>query len=143
MSRRPLIPIVTGIPLAIIAIFVIASRWIVPNATRQDIMTGVTSPGTAGHLFGTDQLGRDITQLAIAGTGSAVIGPIVIALGSMMIGIMLGTFAGYMGGWLDLLLSKYADLLLALPTTLVALVVTGLIDGGYWVTVLVLIMLFS
>ena len=62
---------------------------------------------------------------------------------AMMIGILLGTFAGYMGGWLDLLLSKYADLLLALPTTLVALVVTGLVDGGYWVTVLVLIMLFS
>ena len=143
MSRRPLIPIVTGIPLAMIAIFVVASRWIVPNATRQDIMTGVTSPGTTGHLFGTDQLGRDITQLAIAGASSAVVGPVVIALGSMIIGVMLGTFAGYMGGWLDLLLSKYADLLLALPTTLVALVVTGLIDGGYWVTVLVLIMLFS
>jgi peptide/nickel transport system permease protein len=129
--------------LGIIAIFVVASRWIVPNATKQDIMTGVTSPGTAGHLFGTDQLGRDIAQLAIAGAGSAVVGPIVIALGSMMIGIMLGTLAGYIGGWLDLLLSKYADLLLALPTTLVALVVTGLVDGGYWVTVLVLIMLFS
>jgi peptide/nickel transport system permease protein len=142
-TQRSLIPFVTGIPLSIIAIFVLASRWIVPNATQQDIMTGVTAPGTAGHLFGTDQLGRDIGQLAIAGASSAVVGPIVIALGSMVIGILLGTFAGYMGGWLDLLLSKYADLLLALPTTLVALVVTGLIDGGYWVTVLVLIMLFS
>jgi peptide/nickel transport system permease protein len=142
-TQRSLIPFVTGIPLSIIAIFVLASRWIVPNATQQNIMTGVTAPGTAGHLFGTDQLGRDIGQLAIAGASSAVVGPIVIALGSMVIGILLGTFAGYMGGWLDLLLSKYADLLLALPTTLVALVVTGLIDGGYWVTVLVLIMLFS
>ena len=100
MSRRALIPVVTGIPLAMIAIFVVASRWIVPNATRQDIMTGVTSPGTTGHLFGTDQLGRDITQLAIAGASSAVVGPVVIALGSMIIGVMLGTFAGYMGGWL-------------------------------------------
>jgi peptide/nickel transport system permease protein len=56
---------------------------------------------------------------------------------------LLGTLAGYIGGTLDLLLSKYADLLLALPTTLVALVVAGLVDGGYWVTVVVLIVLFS
>ena len=61
-TQRSLIPFVTGIPLSIIAIFVLASRWIVPNATQQDIMTGVTAPGTAGHLFGTDQLGRDIGQ---------------------------------------------------------------------------------
>jgi hypothetical protein len=50
-TQRSLIPFVTGIPLSIIAIFVLASRWIVPNATQQDIMTGVTAPGTAGHLF--------------------------------------------------------------------------------------------
>ena len=61
----------------------------------------------------------------------------------MVIGLSLGTVAGYIGGVLDLVLSKYADLLLALPTTLVALVVAGLVDGGYWVTVLVLMLLFS
>ena len=86
MSRRPLIPIVTGIPLAIIAIFVIASRWIVPNATRQDIMTGVTSPGTAGHLFGTDQLGRDVLSNIIAGARTTLLAALLataIAAGSV------------------------------------------------------------
>ncbi len=57
--------------------------------------------------------------------------------------MVLGTASGYIGGWIDLLLTKYADLLLALPVTLIALVVAGLIDGGYWVTVLVLVVLFS
>ena len=143
MRRLPLIPVLCAVPLAVVAVFVVASQWIVPDATAQDILTGVTSPGTVGHPFGTDQLGRDIAQLAIAGTRSAVVGPIVIALGSMLIGLVMGTVAGYVGGVLDLTLSKYADLLLALPTTLVALVVAGLVDGGYWVTVLVLVVLFS
>ena len=83
------------------------------------------------------------SDLSIAGTRSAVIGPVFIALGSMLLGMVLGTVSGYTGGWIDLLLTKYADLLLALPVTLIALVVAGLIDGGYWVTVLVLVVLFS
>jgi peptide/nickel transport system permease protein len=143
MKRPPLTPIVAAAPLALVTVFLVASPWLAGDATQQDIYTGVTPPGTPGHPFGTDQLGRDIWQLAIAGTRSAVVGPIVIALGSMLIGLLLGTLAGYIGGTLDLLLSKYADLLLALPTTLVALVVAGLVDGGYWVTVVVLIVLFS
>ena len=143
MKRVPLTPVVAAVPLAMVTLFLVASPWLAGDATQQDIYTGVTPPGTPGHVFGTDQLGRDIWQLAVAGTRSAVAGPIVIALGSMLIGLLLGTLAGYIGGALDLLLSKYADLLLALPTTLVALVVAGLIDGGYWVTVVVLIVLFS
>ncbi len=144
MSRRfSLTPIISAVPLAVIALFVVAANWLAPDATKQDILTGVVAPGSSGHLFGTDQLGRDIAGLAIAGAHSAVVGPIVIALGSMLIGLTLGTVAGYLGGGVDLLLSKYADLLLALPTTLIALVVAGLVDGGYWVTVLVLLVLFS
>ena len=136
-------PWVAGLPLGIVALFVATSQWLASGATDQDILAGVTAPGTSGHPFGTDQLGRDILQLAIAGARSAVVGPLAIALGSMSIGLLLGTIAGYLGGPIDLLLSKYADLLLALPTTLVALVVAGLVDGGYWVTVLVLTLLFS
>jgi peptide/nickel transport system permease protein len=143
MKRVSLTPILCAIPLGAVAVCVVGSQWLVPDAKQQDILLGVTPAGTAGHPFGTDQLGRDILQLAIAGARSAVVGPIAIALGSMLIGLLLGTFAGYFGGWVDLTLSKYADLLLALPTTLIALVVAGLVDGGYWVTVLVLVVLFS
>ena len=143
MRRIPLTPVLCAIPLVAIAIFTIASAWIAPDATTQDVLLGVSPPGTEGHLLGTDLLGRDIMQLSIAGTRSAIIGPIVIALGSMLLGMLLGTISGYRGGWIDLMLTKYADLLLALPVTLIALVIAGLIDGGYWVTVLVLVVLFS
>ncbi|MFZ9628498.1 MAG: ABC transporter permease [Ilumatobacteraceae bacterium] len=143
MRRWPLTPMLSAIPLGVVGVFVLCSRWLVPDAVEQDILTGVVAPGQEGHWFGTDQLGRDIAKLAIAGARSAVVGPLVIALGSMLLGLLLGTAAGYIGGALDLVLSKYADLLLALPTTLIALVVAGLVDGGYWVTVLVLVVLFS
>jgi len=143
VRRLPLTPLFVAVPLATVAVFALTSQWLVPDAARQDILTGVTAPGTPGHLFGTDQNGRDIASLAIAGARSALAGPLVIAFGSMLIGLLLGTLAGYRGGWVDLMLSKYADLLLALPTTLIALVIAGVVDGGYWVTVAVLMMLFS
>lgn len=143
MKRVPVTPILCAIPLLVIALFALAGAWIVAIPIEQDPLLGVAPPGTEGHLLGTDLLGRDILDLSIAGTRSAVIGPIVIALGSMLLGMVLGTVSGYTGGWIDLLLTKYADLLLALPVTLIALVVAGLVDGGYWVTVVVLVVLFS
>ncbi len=143
MKYPPLTPVLCAIPLSVVAVCVVGSQWIAPNAGEPDILLGLTPAGTPGHRFGTDQVGHDVLQLAIAGARSAVVGPLFIALGSMLIGLLLGSLAGYLGGWTDLVLTKYADLLLALPTTLIALVVAGLIDGGYWVTVLVLVVLFS
>jgi peptide/nickel transport system permease protein len=143
VKRVPLTPVLCAIPLVVIALFAVAGTWLVAIPIEQDPLLGVSSPGTDGHLLGTDLLGRDILDLSIAGTRSAVVGPIVIAIGSMLLGMLLGTVSGYTGGWIDLLLTKYADLLLALPVTLIALVVAGLVDGGYWVTVMVLVVLFS
>lgn len=143
MRRMPLTPLVAAVPLTVVVVCVVAAPWLAPDATSQDVLLGASPPGTPGHWFGTDQLGRDIWQLAVAGARSAVVGPVVVALGSMLTGLVLGTLAGYLGGVVDVALAKYADLLLALPTTLVALVVAGLVDGGYWMTVLVLVVLFS
>jgi peptide/nickel transport system permease protein len=143
MRRVPLLPVLCGVVIVLILLFATVGYWVIGDSIKQDPLLGVSPPGTAGHLLGTDVLGRDIVALSVAGTRSAVVGPIAIALGSMLLGMLLGTVSGYTGGWIDLLLSKYADLLLALPVTLIALVVAGLIGGGYWVTVVVLIVLFS
>ncbi len=143
MRRVSWIVVISAIILITIVLFATVGSWVLGDSIRQDALLGVSPPGTVGHLFGTDALGRDVLALSIAGTRSAVVGPIVIALGSMLLGAILGTVSGYQGGWIDLLLSKYADLLLALPVTLIALVVAGLVGGGYWVTVVILVILFS
>ena len=61
----------------------------------------------------------------------------------MIGGLLLGTLAGYRGGPLDAVIARWADLLLALPAVLLAIVVAGIVGGGYWITVAVLIVLFS
>jgi len=113
------------------------------SALDQDIVLGTTPAGTPGHPLGTDALGRDVLALTLAGARSAVLGPLVVALGSMLLGALLGTLAGYREGAVDAVVSRYVDLTLAMPALLLAIVVAGVVGGGYWVTVLVLVVLFS
>lgn len=136
----------TGVALVVVGLAIVAAafgRLIFPNATHQDILETLAPPGTDGHVLGTDSLGRDILQLTVAGAGSALIGPLVIECGSMLLAIVLGTLAGYKKGPLDFLLGRISDLLFALPVILVALVVGGIFGGGYWTLVGIFIVLFA
>jgi peptide/nickel transport system permease protein len=145
-SQRPRIQlsvVLSVLVLAFVAVCALLPGVVAANSTQQDILLGVNGPGIAGHLLGTDTLGRDILKLTLGGTPSAIAGPLVIALGSMIGGLLLGTLAGYYGGPLDAVIARWADLLLALPAVLLAVVVAGIVGGGYWITVAVLIVLFS
>ncbi len=145
-GRRGRVPVSVALSIALlilIAVCAIVPGLVASHADHQDILLGVSGPGTAGHLLGTDDLGRDIVQLTLGGTRSAVLGPVAIALGSMLLGLLFGTTAGYRGGILDGLIARWADLLLALPAVLLAIVVAGILGGSYWVTVAILIVLFS
>jgi peptide/nickel transport system permease protein len=141
--RPPPAIVIASLIVGLVAVCVVASGVIVPDALRQDLVLGVQPAGAAGHPLGTDSLGRDVLALSVAGASSAVLGPIVIAIGSILLGIGLGLVAGFRGGFVDAFISRSTELLLALPVILLAIVVAGVIGGGYWVTVAVLIVLFS
>ncbi|MBC9936016.1 MULTISPECIES: ABC transporter permease [unclassified Leucobacter] len=143
-KHRPPALIIASVAVILLALFLAAfGSMLAPDANHQDLADSMLPPGSPGHLLGTDQLGRDTLQLAIAGTRTAIIGPIVIALGSSVLGVLLGTLAGYRRGWVDALVSRWADLLLALPVVLVALVVVGILGSGYWLSIALLVLLFS
>lgn len=129
--------------LAVALIAVLFGNLVYPDAMRQDILSGLLPAGSPGHPLGTDELGRDVWAMTVAGAASALVGPVCVAVGSMILGITLGTLAGYERGWLDVVVSRWTDLLLALPVLLAAIVVSGVFGGGYWVTVVLLIILFS
>ncbi|QIK82245.1 ABC transporter permease [Sanguibacter sp. HDW7] len=141
MRRVPGTVTVSALLLLAVAVLVVVP--VAPHALDQDILLGTTPAGTPGHPLGTDSLGRDVLALTLAGARSAIVGPLVVALGSMVLGIVLGTLAGYRGGWVDAVISRYVDLTLAMPALLLAIVVAGVVGGGYWITVLVLVVLFS
>jgi peptide/nickel transport system permease protein len=129
--------------LAIVLAWMIAPGVFAPNALAQDVTNGGLPALSSGHLLGTDAIGRDVLKLIIAGTRSALIGPICIAVGSIIIGLVFGSLAGWYGGPIDWVISRYADLTLSMPSLLIAIVAAGIIGGGYWVSVLVMIILYS
>ena len=141
--RRPVSLVLAGAFLLLMAVLVVAGQWIVPDPMKQDILNNSLGFGASGHLFGTDDLGRDVLKMAVGGARSSLIGPLVVAIGSMTLGVLLGTLAGYRRGWTDIVVSRWTDLLLALPAILLAIVVAGIFGAGYWITVAVFIVLFS
>ena len=91
----------------------------------QDLLTS-----TQGHPLGTDKLGRDILSRTIYGSRvSLLVGVATVAL-SLSIGFALGALAGYFGGWLDQLLMRLIDVLLAFPGILLAIAFTAVLGPG-------------
>jgi peptide/nickel transport system permease protein len=143
--RRDLTPLVVAsmIVVALVVVAAAAGDLLAPHsATAQDLATGVSGP-SAGHWLGTDDLGRDVFSRTVVGARTAVLGPLIIAFGAMLIGNLIGLLAGYKGGWIDTLGSRYADLVYALPALLVAIVVVGVVGGGYFIAVALLVVLYS
>ncbi len=140
-NRVPVLLGVSWVVLGIAAVCAVAGRWLTPQDPRaQDPLLGVTAP-SLDHWLGTDELGRDILSRLIAGTQNALVGPAVVAVGAVALGLLFGMIAAYHGGWIDSTISRIADLIYALPALLIAIVVVGLISGSYLVTIAVLIFL--
>ncbi|MFF7330014.1 ABC transporter permease subunit [Streptomyces sp. NPDC008150] len=141
--RRPsVLTLVCAVLAALMAVAAVAGQWLLPDWDAQDLLTGVSMPG-GGHPLGTDELGRDVAEMVVAGARSTLAGAALVALGSMLVGNALGLAAGYLGGWTDAVVRRWADLLLALPALLVTIVVAGIGGGGYAVAVGVLVVLTS
>ncbi|MDB5555157.1 MAG: binding-protein-dependent transport system inner rane protein [Rhizobium sp.] len=99
----------------------IFGRSLIPYDPFADEMMNALQPPSAGHWFGTDQLGRDVFSRVIAGARDILtIAPLATLL-STFLGTALGLTMGYFGGWIDEILSRLVDAVLALPTVIVAL----------------------
>lgn len=84
----------------------------------------------AQHVLGTDQLGRDFLIRLIEGTSVTLMLTIVVVILSVTVGLILGLIAGIERKWLDQLCMFIADMLLAIPSFIIALVVLGLISNS-------------
>jgi peptide/nickel transport system permease protein len=99
------------------------------DPTRQNLGQDLLTH-TQDHLLGTDKLGRDILSRTIYGSRvSLFVGVATVAL-SLSIGFALGALAGYFGGWLDQLLMRLVDVLLAFPGILLAIAFTAVLGPG-------------
>lgn len=96
---------------------------------EQDGRAELTGPSSA-HLFGTDELGRDLLSRVIYGSRtSLIVGVLAVTLGSL-IGVSTGLAAGYVGGWLDTAIMRLWDVLLAFPAILIGIAIAAMLGPG-------------
>lgn len=134
-----------GAALGAIALAVVLAPWLAPhdpNMIRPS--ADLRSPawmdgGSAEHLLGTDQLGRDVLSRLLYGARSSLI----IALGAVLlaatVGTLVGMFAGYFGGAVDAVLMRLADIQLAFPFILLALSLLSVAETRTWWTVMIVL----
>ncbi len=96
---------------------------------EQNLAESLVKP-SAHHLLGTDSLGRDtLSRLIFGSRNSLLVG--LVALGiAASIGIIMGLFAGYLGGWVYNVIMRFIDSLMCFPMILLALVIAALLGGG-------------
>ena len=116
--------------LLLVAVLAVAG----PALSRRDPLkmspVEALSPPSATHPFGTDQYGRDVLSRVIAGARLSLatgLGAVVIALAG---GLALGLVSGAAGGWVDLLVMRVVDVMMAFPSVLLALVVVAILGQG-------------
>src|ERR1700761_190167 len=108
--------------LALLVIVAIVGPWIAPHdPLRQILPDRLLPPGSVSHWLGTDQLGRDILSRLIDGARITLSIAILVVIVVVPIGLMIGTVAGFCGGWIDNVLMRITDIALAFPKIVLAL----------------------
>ncbi|MEW8321041.1 MAG: ABC transporter permease [Candidatus Thiodiazotropha taylori] len=119
-------------PLGILALWAVAAisgDWVVESANQIDLQRILQSPGEQG-LMGYDDLGRPILQRIWVGAQVSLLVSVGVVTLSLLIGTAVGLFAGYQGGWLDLILVRIMDVFLAFPGILLAIALAGVMGPG-------------
>ena len=123
--------VVFGLVIILLFIFIaIFANLIAPyDPLEPDLSAALSQPNTS-HLLGTDALGRDTLSRILFGTRTSLeIGLIVVGI-ACVVGMTLGTIAGYFGGWTNTIIMRIIDALMSFPMILLALVIAALLGSG-------------
>jgi peptide/nickel transport system permease protein len=124
--------------LTIIALAAIFAPLIAPHDPNVTNLRAAYQPPSQNHPLGTDQLGRDLwSRLLYAGRVSLSVG-FAAAFVATAIGLVLGLIAGLVGGWMDTVIMRTTDAVLAIPALIAIAIVVGIVGTGVEIVVLVI-----
>ena len=112
------------IGLALIVFFLllaVAAPYLAPDDPLKTNFLLVRKPPSGLHLFGTDEIGRDVLSRVIWGARATLLAGLVSVTIAIGLGVPLGLVAGYVGRWFDMLISRLSDAMLACPPLILAI----------------------
>jgi peptide/nickel transport system permease protein len=126
------LPWLSLLPVLIFIVLAIVGPWIVPyDPGAQDYGALLQGPSTA-HWLGTDYLGRDLFSRLIGGARVSLVAMSIVLATALVVGVVIGSFAGYVGGIVEQVMISVIDIILALPSLIIALALIGILGAGYW-----------
>lgn len=133
LARNPL-TVVSAVIVGLAVVVAVAGPWIAPYGVNAIDVAGQLQAPSAAHLFGTDELGRDVfSRVLLAAGASLSIAAAAVAF-ALIVGVVLGVAAGYRGGWLDTVLMRIVDVMFAFPVLLLALAIVAIFQPGMLTT---------
>ncbi len=141
MRRWPVVPAIILTLLVVCGIFaplIAPHDPVKANLRERNVPPVWAEGGSAKHLLGTDQQGRDLLSRVIYGARVSLIVAITVLGIAGVVGVTLGLVSGYFGGWIDEVMMRFIDLKLAIPFLLIALVVVIVVGQSFGIVVLLL-----
>ncbi len=127
-ARYSRVKLWTGAVCALLVVIPVALANVLPlpNPDATDLANRLMPPLTPDHLFGTDQLGRDLLSRVLHGGQVSLSIGILAVIVSGLIGVIAGAAAGFYGGWIDTVVSRLLEAQLSLPLLMMLLLVVAL-----------------
>lgn len=130
LGQQNKLAVVSAAVIVLLILAAILAPVLTPYAFDEgDILNRLSSP-SAAHLLGTDETGRDVLTRMLYGARVSLAVGIVPTLASMLLGVVLGMMAGFVGGKTDYIIMRIADVMLAFPSLLLAMVIMYTLSDG-------------
>ena len=123
MARQNKLATFSAVLIALVLLLAVFAPLVAPYGEAEQDVLARLQPPSAAHWFGTDELGRDVLSRILYGSRLSLAIGILPSVISLVIGIVLGLLAGYFGGWADYVIMRLADVMLSVPSLLLAMVV--------------------
>lgn len=129
-SQRDGLMIAAYVSLSIIAVLSVVGLFYTPYDPEALYAGDPLSPASLDHLFGTDDLGRDILSRVMSGSAISVLSPIGVVVLSTSIGALIGILSAWYGGFVDGLFARLIDVIFAIPGLVLAILAVAIFGKG-------------
>lgn len=133
-----------GTSVFILFVFLaVAGPWLAPYGSNEQIYADARQAPSVEHWFGTDQLGRDVFSRVLYGAREVLVEAGLGTILAVLCGMTFGLIAGYRRGWVDEILMRFFDSLLALPALLLALLLLGTLGRSRYSVLIVIVIVYT
>ena len=137
LRQRPLAALSVVVLLTVI-LAALTAPLLTPYDPNQMDLNAILVPPSSAHWLGTDELGRDIFSRIVHGARPSLLAGFGIVLIGSLFGILIGCLSGLLGCWVDNIIMRFIDVMMALPGLVVALALTAALGPSLFNAVLAL-----